>query len=63
MYNCNKCMLKIVHNAFTSIAGKYDVMNDVMSLHIHCIWKAKFINSIASGPCTKLLNIVDGTSK
>jgi 2-methoxy-6-polyprenyl-1,4-benzoquinol methylase len=63
VYNRNKCMLEIVHNEFTSIGGKYDAMNDAMSIRIHCIWKAKLINSIASGPCTKLLNVVDGTSK
>jgi ubiquinone/menaquinone biosynthesis C-methylase UbiE len=56
-------MLKTVHKVFINVAGKYDVMNDAMSLHIHCIWKAKFINSIVSGPCTKLLEVVGGTSK
>ena len=28
-----------VQGVFTSVASKYDVMNDVMSVGIHRIWK------------------------
>ena len=29
---------KRVHGVFTSVASKYDVMNDAMSLGIHRLW-------------------------
>ena len=28
-----------VQSVFNSVAGKYDIMNDVMSMGIHRIWK------------------------
>ena len=29
----------LVHDVFTNVASKYDVMNDVMSVGIHRLWK------------------------
>ena len=29
----------LVHGVFTNVASRYDVMNDVMSVGIHRIWK------------------------
>ncbi|EIE88698.1 hypothetical protein G6F46_006208 [Rhizopus delemar] len=51
----------LVHKVFANVAGKYDVMNDAMSLGIHRIWKDEFINSMAPGPGTKLLDVAGGT--
>lgn len=51
----------IVHKVFANVAGKYDVMNDAMSLGIHRIWKDEFISSMAPGPGTKLLDVAGGT--
>jgi demethylmenaquinone methyltransferase/2-methoxy-6-polyprenyl-1,4-benzoquinol methylase len=31
---------KKVAGVFTSVAGKYDVMNDLMSAGLHRIWKS-----------------------
>lgn len=53
----------LVHNVFASVADKYDVMNDAMSLGIHRIWKDEFIRSMAPGPGTKLLDVAGGTGK
>ena len=33
---------KMVHNVFSSVASKYDIMNDVMSFGIHRIWKNSY---------------------
>ncbi|KAI9283319.1 UbiE/COQ5 methyltransferase [Sporodiniella umbellata] len=51
----------LVHKVFANVAGKYDVMNDAMSLGIHRIWKDEFIRSMAPGPGTKLLDVAGGT--
>lgn len=40
---------KLVGNVFSSVASKYDVMNDVMSLGIHRCWKDHFINKLDAG--------------
>ncbi len=36
----------MVNEVFSSVANKYDVMNDVMSMGIHRIWKDYLINDI-----------------
>ena len=40
---------KLVKGVFSSVASNYDVMNDVMSLGIHRIWKSHFINRLDAG--------------
>ncbi|MEM7524391.1 MAG: class I SAM-dependent methyltransferase, partial [Pseudomonadota bacterium] len=35
----------LVGEVFTSVANKYDVMNDLMSLGLHRMWKQKLFNS------------------
>ncbi|AQZ10415.1 COQ5 (YML110C) [Zygosaccharomyces parabailii] len=40
---------KLVGNVFSSVASKYDIMNDVMSLGIHRCWKDHFINKLDAG--------------
>ena len=34
---------KLVNSVFSKVYNKYDLMNDIMSLGIHRIWKNKFI--------------------
>ena len=34
---------KLVAEVFSSVAGKYDLMNDLMSLGIHRVWKRYFV--------------------
>ena len=50
-----------VHGVFTSVASKYDVMNDAMSLGIHRIWKDAMLDWLAPRPITKLLDVAGGT--
>mgnify|MGYP000579628144 CR=1 FL=1 len=49
----------LVGNIFSSIAQKYDLMNDVMSLGIHRLWKAKLIDHLQ--PDKDLIDMASGT--
>jgi len=51
----------LVREVFASVAPKYDVMNDVMSLGIHRIWKRIFVNAIAASKRETLLDLAGGT--
>jgi demethylmenaquinone methyltransferase/2-methoxy-6-polyprenyl-1,4-benzoquinol methylase len=35
----------LVREVFDSVAPRYDIMNDLMSLGLHRIWKRIFLNS------------------
>lgn len=50
-----------VRGVFDSVASKYDVMNDVMSLGIHRLWKNSFIDWLAPKNGQKLLDVAGGT--
>jgi len=50
-----------VQGVFTSVASKYDVMNDVMSLGIHRVWKDAMMDWLAPRPGQKLLDVAGGT--
>ena len=50
-----------VADVFHSVASKYDVMNDLMSLGIHRIWKRLTIESSGVRPGYKVLDIAGGT--
>ncbi|QDH25709.1 class I SAM-dependent methyltransferase [Neokomagataea tanensis] len=51
----------MVREVFESVAGKYDVMNDVMSLGIHRVWKRILISQLNPRPHLKLLDLAGGT--
>lgn len=51
----------LVAGVFHSVAGKYDVMNDLMSAGIHRIWKRFTIELSAVRPGHKVLDIAGGT--
>ncbi len=36
--------LKLMGNVFTSVAGNYDLMIDVMSMGLHWLWKDRFLS-------------------
>ena len=52
---------KKVQGVFISVASKYDVMNDVMSLGVHRIWKEAMMDWLAPRPSQKLLDVAGGT--
>ncbi len=51
----------MVHGVFSSVASKYDVMNDTMSLGIHRLWKDAMMDWLAPRPDTRLLDVAGGT--
>ena len=51
----------MVRAVFDSVAPKYDVMNDLMSLGIHRLWKRIFITALDPRPNRGLLDLAGGT--
>jgi demethylmenaquinone methyltransferase/2-methoxy-6-polyprenyl-1,4-benzoquinol methylase len=51
----------MVREVFDSVAGKYDVMNDLMSLGIHRLWKREFLTALDPRPNYTLLDLAAGT--
>ncbi len=51
----------LVREVFDSVAQKYDVMNDIMSLGIHRLWKRDFIAALDPRPNRTLLDLAGGT--
>lgn len=50
-----------VQGVFSSVANKYDIMNDVMSVGIHRIWKDAMMDWLAPRPGQRLLDVAGGT--
>ena len=51
----------MVHGVFSSVASKYDVMNDVMSVGIHRLWKDAMMDWLAPRDGQRLLDVAGGT--
>ena len=51
----------MVHGVFTNVASKYDVMNDVMSVGIHRLWKDAMMDWLAPRAGQRLLDVAGGT--
>ena len=52
---------KLVNSVFSEVYNKYDLMNDVMSLGIHRIWKDKFIDWMNPSQDCSLIDVASGT--
>ena len=50
-----------VQGVFSSVASKYDVMNDAMSFGIHRIWKDAMMDWLAPRAGQRLLDVAGGT--
>jgi demethylmenaquinone methyltransferase/2-methoxy-6-polyprenyl-1,4-benzoquinol methylase len=50
-----------VRGVFDSVAGKYDIMNDLMSMGLHRLWKAYTIAASGVREGHKVLDIAGGT--
>ncbi|MEO0503375.1 MAG: bifunctional demethylmenaquinone methyltransferase/2-methoxy-6-polyprenyl-1,4-benzoquinol methylase UbiE [Pseudomonadota bacterium] len=50
-----------VHGVFSSVAGRYDLMNDLMSAGVHRLWKDAVIDWMAPRPGMHLLDVAGGT--
>jgi demethylmenaquinone methyltransferase/2-methoxy-6-polyprenyl-1,4-benzoquinol methylase len=51
----------LVRDVFDSVATRYDLMNDLMSLGIHRAWKRVFIAALDPRPNHQLLDLAGGT--
>ncbi len=51
----------MVHGVFTRVASKYDIMNDLMSLGIHRLWKDAMMDWLAPRAGQRLLDMAGGT--
>lgn len=51
-----------VAGVFTSVAQKYDVMNDLMSMGLHRLWKAFAIEIAQVRPGERVLDVAGGTA-
>jgi demethylmenaquinone methyltransferase / 2-methoxy-6-polyprenyl-1,4-benzoquinol methylase len=51
----------MVHGVFTNVASKYDIMNDVMSMGIHRVWKDAMMDWLAPRDGQRLLDVAGGT--
>ncbi|MFL3876174.1 bifunctional demethylmenaquinone methyltransferase/2-methoxy-6-polyprenyl-1,4-benzoquinol methylase UbiE [Wolbachia endosymbiont of Trichogramma kaykai] len=52
---------QLVKEVFDSVANRYDIMNDIMSLGMHRLWKEKMVNSVHFKKNSKVLDIAGGT--
>lgn len=50
-----------VRGVFDSVAGRYDLMNDVLSMGLHRVWKAYTVSVAAVQPGMRVLDIAGGT--
>jgi len=51
-----------VAGVFSSVAQKYDVMNDLMSMGLHRLWKSFAIEIAAPRPGERVLDVAGGTA-
>jgi len=51
----------LVHNVFRSVAGNYDLMNDLMSLGVHRAWKREFAANSGVRLGDRVLDLAGGT--
>ncbi|KAJ6844489.1 2-methoxy-6-polyprenyl-1,4-benzoquinol methylase, mitochondrial [Iris pallida] len=52
---------KLVGNVFSRVASSYDLMNDVMSVGLHRLWKDRLVSKLHPFPGMKHLDVAGGT--
>ena len=50
-----------VNDVFSSVSGRYDLMNDIMSFGLHRLWKKQFLRLCNLDNKNKILDIACGT--
>src|SRR5258708_35067146 len=51
----------LVRGVFDSVAGRYDLMNDLMSGGVHRLWKLDFVDRLHPRPGETILDVAGGT--
>lgn len=50
-----------VRGVFDSVASRYDIMNDAMSLGVHRLWKDRFVSLLGLKSGARVLDLAGGT--
>ncbi len=61
MKNINQSKNTQVNEVFNNVSNKYDIMNDLMSLGIHRIWKKRLVDWINPVKNTNFIDMSSGT--
>ena len=59
LYNQDKT--KLVNSVFSKVHKNYDLMNDIMSLGVHRLWKKNMVEWMRPHKNSKLIDIASGT--
>jgi demethylmenaquinone methyltransferase/2-methoxy-6-polyprenyl-1,4-benzoquinol methylase len=59
IYNQDKT--KLVNTVFSKVHNNYDLMNDLMSLGVHRLWKTNLINWMNPQPGNQIIDVAAGT--
>src|ERR1700728_2563284 len=51
----------LVRDVFASVAGRYDLMNDLMSGGLHRLWKDRLVGMMNPKPGQVILDVAGGT--
>jgi len=51
----------LVREIFSSVASRYDLMNDLMSAGVHRLWKDRFVDWLNPQPGMAVLDVAGGT--
>ena len=51
----------LVRDVFSSVASRYDLMNDVMSAGVHRLWKSAMIDWLKPRPGQRMIDVAGGT--
>lgn len=52
---------KLVEGVFSSVASRYDIMNDTMSMGVHRLWKDRFVSMIRPKMSWDYVDVAGGT--
>lgn len=52
---------RLVARVFASVAGRYDAMNDLMSLGVHRLWRRALAAELGAAPGARVIDIAGGT--
>ena len=61
MKNTIQDKAKLVNSVFSKVYKKYDLMNDILSLGVHRIWKNNFVNWLKPSANSNLIDVAAGT--
>ena len=61
MKNIKQSEIDLVAKVFSNVFDKYDLMNDIMSLGVHRIWKKSMIDWMNPQKESRLIDVGSGT--